>query len=141
MPSRSMSVEDAIAGDDRRPDAGIGATTAATRLAVRGVQEVRDMAGSRIGRARRAAGDPGIGLDGAVVEPRGPALWYYDLAVRASVSRLTRASTCTSAEDATSSSDPSSARAARPALLSMSSAILVSRVCAAMIRQAVTGSP
>ena len=40
----------------------------------------------------------------------------------------------------TSSSEPSSARAASPALLSISSAILVSMVCAAMIRHAVTGS-
>ena len=39
-----------------------------------------------------------------------------------------------------SSSEPSSARAASPALLSISSAILASMVCAAMIRQAVTGS-
>ena len=36
--------------------------------------------------------------------------------------------------------DPSSARAASPALLSISSAILVSIVCAAMMRHAVTGS-
>ena len=37
------------------------------------------------------------------------------------------------------SSEPSSARAASPALLSMSSAMRASMVCAAMIRQAVTG--
>jgi hypothetical protein len=44
-----------------------------------------------------------------------------------------------STDDATSSA-PSSARAARPALLSISSAIRVSMVWAAMIRHAVTGS-
>jgi hypothetical protein len=44
-----------------------------------------------------------------------------------------------SKEEPTSSPEPSSARAARPALLSISSAIRASMVCAAMIRQAVTG--
>src|SRR3954468_16172594 len=58
----------------------------------------------------------------------------------ASVSRDTNASSCTSTEDVISSSEPSRARAASPALLSMSSAILESRVWAAMTRQAVTGS-
>ena len=45
-----------------------------------------------------------------------------------------------SAEDATSSSEASSAREDSPALLSISSATRVSIVWAAMIRQAVTGS-
>ncbi len=44
-----------------------------------------------------------------------------------------------SAEVTGSSADPSRARAASPALLSMSSAIRESMVCAAMIRHAVTG--
>jgi hypothetical protein len=64
----------------------------------------------------------------------------YGNAVNASVNSATRASSCTSAEDDTSSSEPSSARAASPALLSISSAILASMVWAAMIRHAVTGS-
>ena len=64
----------------------------------------------------------------------------YGLADNASVSSPTSASSCTSAEDDTSSAEPSRARAARPALLSISSAILASMVCAAMMRHAVTGS-
>src|SRR6478736_6984596 len=66
---------------------------------------------------------------------------HYDNAVNASVNNATRASSCTSADDDTSSSEPSIARAASPALLSMSSAILASIVWAAMMRHAVTGSP
>jgi senataxin len=42
-------------------------------------------------------------------------------------------------DEAAQASEPSSARAASPALLSISSAIRASMVCAAMIRQAVTG--
>ena len=58
----------------------------------------------------------------------------------ASVSSATSASSWMSTDEPTSSSEPSRARAAMPALLSISSAILVSIVCEAMIRQAVTGS-
>lgn len=64
----------------------------------------------------------------------------YGEADNASVNIATRASSCTSADDDTSSSEPSSALAASPALLSISSAIFVSMVCAAMMRHAVTGS-
>ena len=63
----------------------------------------------------------------------------YACASSASVSRATSASSCTSADEEISSSEPSSALAARPALLSISSAIFVSMVCEAMIRHAVTG--
>jgi hypothetical protein len=63
----------------------------------------------------------------------------YGNADNASVNNATSASCCTSADDHTSS-EPSSALAASPALLSISSAILVSMVCAAMMRHAVTGS-
>ena len=62
---------------------------------------------------------------------------YSDSAL---VSRATRASSWKSADAATSSSDPSRAVAARPALASIRSAILVSMVWAAMMRHAVTGS-
>src|SRR4051794_3738709 len=58
----------------------------------------------------------------------------------ASVSSATSASSWMSTDEPTSSSEPSRARAARPALLSINSAILVSIVCEAMIRHAVTGS-
>jgi hypothetical protein len=64
----------------------------------------------------------------------------YGNADNASVNNATSASCCTSADDNTSSSEPSSALAASPALLSISSAILASMVCAAMMRHAVTGS-
>jgi len=64
----------------------------------------------------------------------------YGDADNASVNNATRASSCTSADNDTSSPEPSSALAASPALLSISSAILVSMVCAAMMRHAVTGS-
>jgi peptide/nickel transport system substrate-binding protein len=64
----------------------------------------------------------------------------YGYAVNASVNNATRASSCTSADDDTSSSEPSSARAASPALPSISSAIFASIVWAAMMRHAVTGS-
>src|SRR5258706_12507029 len=57
-----------------------------------------------------------------------------------SVSNATSASSCTSADEETFWSDPSSARAASPALLSISPAIRASMVCAAMMRHAVTGS-
>ena len=82
----------------------------------------------------------------AIIHPRDPAASPRDYfsaggpSSRASVSSATSASSWTSADDETSSSEPSRARAARPALLSISSAILVSMVCAAMIRHAVTGS-
>src|SRR5918992_6399174 len=56
---------------------------------------------------------------------------------QASVSNATSASCCTSVDDPTSCSEPSSACAARPALLSMSLAIRASIVCAAMMRHAV----
>jgi len=56
------------------------------------------------------------------------------------VSNATSASSCTSADEETSWSDPSSARAASPALLSISPAIRASMVGAAMMRHAVTGS-
>ena len=52
----------------------------------------------------------------------------------ASVSSATKASSCTSADEVTSWSDPSSARAASPALLSVSAAIRASMVCPAMMR-------
>jgi hypothetical protein len=64
----------------------------------------------------------------------------YGDAVKASVNSATNASCCTSADDQISSSEPSSALAASPAFLSISSAILPSMVRAAMMRQAVTGS-
>ena len=60
---------------------------------------------------------------------------------RVGQSRWMSASSCTESAEPTSTSLPSSARAARPALASISSAILASMVCAAMIRHAVTGSP
>gem|GEM_PF-4895177 len=60
-------------------------------------------------------------------------------AARASLSSSTRASSWMSADDDTSESEPSRARAANPALPSMSVAIRASTVCAAMTRQAVTG--
>jgi len=56
------------------------------------------------------------------------------------VSNATSASSCTSADEETSWSDPCSARAASPALLSISPAIRASMVGAAIMRHAVTGS-
>jgi hypothetical protein len=89
------------------------------------------------------AGDPVRGLYWSDrVSAHRLTLGTSDGPVAAELSALvaTRASSWTSAEEDTSSSEPSSARAASPALLSMSSAIRASMVCAAMMRQAVTGS-
>ena len=76
----------------------------------------------------------------AATAPRKWAQAVGTCASSASVRIATRVSTWTSTVEVSSSPAPSSARAARPALASMSSAILASIVWAAMIRQAVTGS-
>ena len=69
---------------------------------------------------------------------KGTAVAAVSRSSRACVSRATSASSWTSTEPI-SSSEPSSATAASPALLSMSSATRVSIVCEAMMRHAVTG--
>ena len=87
-------------------------------------------------RDRRRCRDAGVGPPRARGRPAarpvgsGEARQGYADAVsdNASVSNVTSASSCTSADDETPSSEPSSALAASPALLSMSSAILVSMV-------------
>ena len=84
---------------------------------------------------------PRVCVTAALRRPRaGSGALHFCRSVSASVSSAASASVWMSADEATSSSVPSSARAARPALASISSAILASIVWAAMIRQAVTGS-
>ena len=51
------------------------------------------------------------------------------------------AASCTGSAADSSTASPSRARAASPCFWSISSAIFVSIVCAAMIRHAVTGAP
>src|SRR5215213_1469710 len=79
MPSRSRSVEDAIAGEDSRPAAAIEATAAATRRADGRGTWNRDMTGSELEDHRGELPLSWfIGIGAGQVEPEGCARWYYD---------------------------------------------------------------